>query len=91
MNKVLFTGNQPSGVLDAEDNMLKNSPHTAESVVSDDWSHAYGREQAAYPLSDLRNNKFWPAVGRVDNATGDRNLICTCPDVSSYETETSEV
>lgn len=80
-----------SGVLDAEDNMLKNSPHTAESVVSDDWSHAYGREQAAYPLSELRNNKFWPAVGRVDNATGDRNLICTCPDVSSYETETSEV
>ena len=75
-----------SGVLDAEDNMLKNSPHPVEMIVNDKWDHSYGREQAAYPLPHIRANKFWPAVGRVDNALGDRNLICTCPSTAEYET-----
>ena len=74
-----------SGVLDAEDNMLKNAPHPAQMVLSDNWDHSYGREQAAYPLDHVRKNKFWPAVGRVDNALGDRNLICTCPSTEEYE------
>jgi glycine dehydrogenase len=75
-----------AGIMDSEDNMLKNSPHPVEMIVSDKWNHCYGREQAAYPLKHIRANKFWPAVGRVDNALGDRNLICTCPSIEEYET-----
>ncbi len=63
---------------DAEDNVLKNSPHTAEAIVSAQWSHPYSREKAVFPLSHLRENKYWPPVGRIDNAYGDRNLHCTC-------------
>jgi len=64
-----------SGELDHDDNPLKMSPHTAEEVCSDSWTHKYGREQAAYPLSWVRDNKFWPACSRVDNGFGDRNLV----------------
>lgn len=64
-----------SGELDAIDNPLKMSPHTAEEVCSDNWSHPYSRTQAAYPLEWLKENKFWPACSRVDNGWGDRNLI----------------
>ena len=77
-----------SGKLDKEDNPLKNAPHTAQMVMDDDWSHPYSREQAAYPVAGLKERKFWPACARVDNAYGDRNLVCTCPPVDAY-TESS--
>lgn len=67
-----------------EDNVLKGAPHTAAAVSSDSWSHAYPREKAAYPAKWLRDFKFWPAVGRVDNPFGDRNLVCACPPMSEY-------
>lgn len=72
------------GIYDTEDNPLKHAPHTAEVVISDSWDRKYSRETAVYPLPYLRNNKFWVSVGRVNNAHGDRNLICTCPSVESY-------
>jgi glycine dehydrogenase len=72
------------GTVDAHDNVLKNAPHTAEDVAADTWPHSYSREQAAYPLSYVRANKVWPAVGRIDNPYGDRNLICACPPVEAY-------
>lgn len=72
------------GIYDAEDNPLKHAPHTAEVIISDTWNRKYGRETAAYPLPYQRENKFWVSVGRVNNAHGDRNLICTCPSVESY-------
>ena len=72
------------GLADKEDNVLINAPHTSKMVVSDSWNHAYSREQAAFPLPFVAESKFWPSVGRVDNARGDRNLICTCPTVEEY-------
>lgn len=69
---------------DKKDNPLKNAPHTQFVVVADSWDRSYTREQAAYPLDWVRNNKFWPSVGRVNNTHGDRNLICTCEPVSAY-------
>jgi glycine dehydrogenase len=75
------------GIADREDNALKNAPHTAASVVADDWPHAYSREQAAFPAPWTREHKFWPTVRRVDNAYGDRNLVCTCPPVAEYAEE----
>ena len=74
-----------SGKSDANDNPLKNAPHTAQHVTSDDWNHKYSRQQASYPAPWLKNHKYWPTVGRVDNAFGDRNLICTCPPIEEYE------
>ena len=68
-----------SGQLDKKDNMLKNAPHTAMQVSADNWDHSYSRSEAAYPLENLRENKYWCPVGRVDNAYGDRNLVCSCP------------
>jgi glycine dehydrogenase len=76
-----------TGIADPVDNVLKNSPHTAEMVISDEWNHAYSREKAAYPTAWTRARKFWPSVGRVNNAYGDRNLVCTCAPVSSYAEE----
>jgi len=67
-----------SGAADAKDNVLKNAPHTAHSVIAGEWTHPYSREQAAYPAPWLREHKFWPAVGRIDNVWGDRNLFCAC-------------
>jgi glycine dehydrogenase len=64
-----------------EDNLLKGAPHTAAAVTDDDWSHPYSRRRAAYPAPWLADHKFWPPVGRIDNAYGDRHLICTCPGV----------
>ncbi len=75
------------GTADEEDNVLKNSPHTINMVISDTWSHAYSRESAAYPLPYLKEAKFWSYVGRVDNAFGDRNLICICPPIEAYAEE----
>ena len=72
------------GKADPRDNVLKNAPHTAEAIAAGNWTHPYSREQAAFPLPFVRADKFWPPVGRIDNAHGDRNLICTCPDVAEY-------
>jgi glycine dehydrogenase len=72
------------GELDANDNPLKNAPHTTDVVCGDTWTHAYPREQAAFPLPYLRQHKFWPSVGRIDNVHGDRNLVCTCDSVEAY-------
>ena len=72
------------GVLDREDNPLKHAPHTMEVVVSDSWNHAYPRERAAFPAPWTRDHKFWPAVSRVDNAYGDRNVVCACPPIEAY-------
>lgn len=73
------------GTADAQDNVLKNAPHTAQEVVSDAWNHAYSREKAAFPLTWVAENKYWNPVSRVDNAYGDRNLICTCPSIEEYQ------
>jgi len=73
-----------SGELDANDNPLKHAPHPCETVCGNEWPHAYSREQAAFPLPYLRQHKFWPSVGRVDNVHGDRNLVCTCDSVEAY-------
>lgn len=69
---------------DAKDNLLKNAPHTQNMIVSDDWDHSYTRKQAAFPLSFIEDNKFWPSVARINNSQGDRNLICTCEPVEAY-------
>ena len=73
-----------SGTADSEDNVLKNSPHTAEEVLSDKWSHPYTREKAVYPLPYVKINKFWPPVGRINNPYGDKNLACICPPVDAH-------
>ncbi len=73
------------GKANRADNPLKHAPHTAETVLASDWPHAYSREQAAYPVKGLRQNKFWPSVGRVDNSHGDKNLVCSCPPLESYQ------
>ncbi len=75
------------GKADKKDNALKNAPHTQHAVISSQWNHPYTREQAAFPLPYVRENKFWPHVARVNNTFGDRNLICTCEPVSSYVEE----
>ena len=73
------------GRADRRDNPLHGAPHTALEAAADSWSHAYGREQAVFPAPWVREHKFWPAVGRIDNVWGDRNLFCSCPPVASYE------
>jgi len=77
-----------SGEMDEKSNVLTNAPHTSEVVTSDEWSYTYPRTKAAYPLSYIAaRGKFWPSVGRVDSAYGDRNLVCTCPPMESYMSE----
>jgi len=73
-----------SGKADKEDNVLKNAPHTAEEVTADEWKHCYSRKKAAYPLAWIAENKFWPAVARINDGYGDRNLVCTCAPLESY-------
>ena len=77
-----------NGKADRQNNLLKNAPHTAPSVIATEWTRPYSREVAAYPAPWLREHKFWPSVGRIDNVWGDRNLFCSCPPVESYDTET---
>lgn len=72
------------GIADQHDNLLKNSPHTAKVVMADEWKHGYSRESAAFPVGWVAENKFWPSVGRINNAYGDRNLVCTCEPMDSY-------
>ena len=78
------------GTLAIEESPLRHAPHTSAVVTADTWSRAYSREQAAFPLPWVREHKFWPSVGRIDNAWGDRHLICTCPPLEAYEEETAE-
>jgi len=73
------------GKLDKLNNPLKNAPHTLQVVSSDKWDRPYPRERAAFPLKFLRDSKVWPHVGRIDNAFGDRNLICSCPSIEEYK------
>ncbi|NUM78183.1 hypothetical protein HUU40_27790, partial [candidate division KSB1 bacterium] len=70
-------------------NVLVNAPHTAAVVVDDNWQMPYSREKAAFPAPWLRQHKFWPAVGRINNAYGDRNLVCACPPTEAYHSEAS--
>ncbi|MGP3959406.1 aminomethyl-transferring glycine dehydrogenase [Nonomuraea sp. 3N208] len=74
-----------SGDYDKTDNPLRNAPHTAESVVADEWAHPYSRSEAAYPVPSLRDGKYWVPVRRIDQAYGDRNLVCSCPPLEAYE------
>jgi glycine dehydrogenase len=73
-----------NGSFDKLDNPLKNAPHTQHIICADEWNHAYSRQVAAFPLSYVQQNKFWPSVARVNNTHGDRNLVCTCEPVASY-------
>ena len=73
------------GSMDRANNMLKNAPHTARQIASENWERPYTREQAAFPAPWTREHKFWPAVGRIDNVHGDRNLFCSCPPVEEFE------
>jgi glycine dehydrogenase len=75
------------GRVDREDNPLKNAPHTAAVVMASEWAHAYSREEAAFPLATLKQQKYWPPVGRVDNVYGDRNVMCSCIPMSEYAAE----
>jgi glycine dehydrogenase len=75
-----------SGKADKQNNLLKNAPHTADMIASDNWNRPYSREQAAFPVKSLRDYKFWPAVGRVDNVYGDRNPVCTCAGMENFTT-----
>ena len=76
------------GTFDKADNPLKNAPHTVHVICVDEWTHAYSRQQAAFPLDYLRQHKFWPSISRVNNTHGDRNLVCTCEPIEAYMEET---
>lgn len=71
-------------ISDLQNNLLKNAPHTAEALLVDEWNYPYSRQEAAYPAPWTREHKFWPAVGRIDNAFGDRNLVCSCVGMEAY-------
>lgn len=73
-----------SGELDADNNMLKHAPHTLADIMDESWERPYSKQEAAFPVDALRDNKFWPAVNRIDNVYGDRNLFCACPAMESY-------
>jgi glycine dehydrogenase len=73
-----------SGAADPEDNLLKNAPHTHHLLLGD-WTHPYSRQEAFFPLDSLREDKYWPPVGRIDNVAGDRHLVCTCPPMEAYQ------
>ncbi|MDE1192780.1 MAG: aminomethyl-transferring glycine dehydrogenase [Arachidicoccus sp.] len=73
-----------NGEVDANDNVLKNAPHTQQVICADEWNHSYSREYAAFPMAYVKENKFWPSVSRINNTYGDRNLVCTCEPVENY-------
>jgi len=73
-----------AGQIAVEDSPLRHAPHTAAMVAADDWAQAYGREEAAFPVPTLRRDKYFPPVRRIDNAYGDRNLMCACPPLESF-------
>jgi len=74
-----------TGKIPKNNNPLKGAPHTQDMVINSTWDRPYTREQAAFPLPYLKGNKFWPTVGRIDNVYGDRNLVCSCPPIESYQ------
>ena len=74
-----------AGEVTHADSVLANAPHPAENVVADDWARSYSREQAAYPVPGLRRDKYWVPVSRIDNAFGDRHIVCSCPPIEAYE------
>jgi len=74
-----------AGDYDREDNPLANAPHTAPMLLAADWKHPYSREDAAYPLAGDHRGKYWPPVRRIDQAFGDRNLVCACPPVAAFQ------
>ena len=73
-----------NGHADKENNLLKNAPHTADCIINKNWTYPYSPQEAVYPVPYLKENKYWVPVRRVDNAFGDRNLICSCPSIESY-------
>ena len=73
--------------MDREDNPLKHAPHPITTVSGNEWNHSYSREQAVWPVAWLREHKFWPSVGRIDNPFGDRNLVCSCEGMEAYAEE----
>jgi len=75
------------GAIDKDNNVLKNAPHTATEAISSEWSHPYSREKAVYPLPFVKDRKYWPPVSRIDDAKGDRQLICACPPIETYASE----
>ena len=83
-NAMISIKSEIDNVTNSEDNLLRGAPHTAIEIAGDTWSHQYSRREAAYPSSSTEDHKFWPSVGRIDNTWGDRNLICSCPDVEAY-------
>ena len=74
-----------SGAVAVEDSALRNAPHPAEDLLGEEWGRPYTREMAAYPVDSLRPGKYWPPVSRIDNAYGDRNVVCDCPPMEAYE------
>ena len=74
-----------NGVADKADNVLKNAPHSIHVITADEWNHSYSRTKAAFPLDYVRQDKFWPSISRVNNTHGDRNLVCTCEPIESYQ------
>jgi glycine dehydrogenase len=79
------------GKADKQNNVLKNAPHTAAVITADQWTNTYSRQKAAYPLAFVKESKFWPAVSRIDNAYGDRNLVCSCLPIEAYSVSTETV
>lgn len=78
------------GLVTHEDNVVVNAPHTMAMIAADTWTHPYSREQAVFPAPWVRESKFWPAVRRVNDAYGDRNLVCACPPIEEYQTHVDE-
>jgi glycine dehydrogenase len=79
------------GRADKINNVLKNAPHTAAVITADEWDKPYSRQKASYPLPFVRESKFWPSVSRVDNAYGDRNLVCSCLPIEEYANKEQSV
>ena len=79
-----------SGAIDVDDSVLRDAPHPAENVVADRWDRSYARESAAFPVAALRADKYWPPVSRIDNAYGDRHVVCSCPPIEAYESGTDD-
>jgi glycine dehydrogenase len=77
-------GRVGAGEWPADDNPLSRAPHTVDDIVTDEWTRAYPRELAAFPVARLRRDKYWPPVSRIDGAYGDRNVFCSCPPIDSY-------
>jgi glycine dehydrogenase len=76
--------------VDAVDNVIKMAPHTIEETTASEWTHPYSREEAAFPVDELRKGKFWAPVARVNDTYGDRNLMCSCPPITDYIDELSK-